>query len=164
MKELLILRHAKSSWDDPALRDHDRPLNKRGRKASKRMGKLLADEDIVPDLIISSTAVRARTTAERAAKASGYDEDIELREALYHASPAAILDEVATVDDGIERLMVVGHNPGMEALTGMLSGVYHRFPTAALMHVRFEDIEAWSQVRGRQATLLGFWLPRILME
>lgn len=164
MKELLILRHAKSSWDDPSLSDHDRPLNKRGRKASKRMGQLLADEDIVPDLILSSTAERAWKTARRAAKSAGYEGEIEAREALYHASAATILGEVAQVDDAHARVMVVGHNPGMEALTGMLSGVFHRFPTAALLHVGFEDMASWSQVRGRQATLLGFWLPRILME
>lgn len=165
MKELLILRHAKSSWKDPSLDDHDRPLNKRGKKAAKRMGQLLADEGIVPDRILSSTAVRARRTAERAAKAAGYGGAIELHRDLYHASPAGIMAEVARTDDDVGRLLVVGHNPGMEVLTGMLTGVYHRFPTGALMHVRFEPpIVRWSQTPGHQATLLGVWLPRMLME
>ena len=164
MKELLIMRHAKSSWDDGSLDDHDRPLNKRGKKAAKRMGRLLDEEGIVPDLILSSTAKRARVTAERVAKAAGYGGPIVLRRDLYHASPSTIMAEVARVDDDVERLLVVGHNPGMEVLTGMLTGVYHRFPTAALMHVRFEPpVLHWAQTPGRQATLLDVWVPRMLM-
>lgn len=162
-RELLILRHGKSSWDDASLADHDRPLKKRGRQAAKRMGTLLREKDIVPDLILSSTAVRARDTARRAAEAAGYDGETQLIEALYHASPSTIMAEVSRVDDAYDRVLVVGHNPGLEVLTGVLTGVYHRFPTAALMHVRFDGIEQWARTPGRQATLLGFWLPRLLM-
>lgn len=164
MRELLILRHAKSSWKDASLADHDRPLNKRGRKAAKRMGQLLREEDILPDHILSSTALRARDTARRAAKAAGFDGEIELRASLYHAAPATIMAEVATTDDEVERLMIVGHNPGFEVLTGVLTGVYHRYPTAALMRVAFEDVTRWADVEGRPGTKLGLWLPRMLME
>ncbi|MDF1702447.1 MAG: histidine phosphatase family protein [Planctomycetota bacterium] len=164
MKELLILRHAKSSWEEDGLPDHERPLNKRGRKASKRMGRLLAEEGLVPDHILSSTAVRARRTAERAAEAAGYEGTIELREALYHASPSTIMEVVGTVDSHVDRLLLVGHNPGLEVLTGVLTSVYHRFPTAALMHVRFDGITDWAEAHGRPAELLDVWLPRLLME
>lgn len=161
-RELLILRHAKSSWKDTTLADHERPLNKRGRKAAKRMGQLLREEEILPDLIITSTAVRARDTARRVAEAAGYDGETIATADLYHASPADVMEEVSRVADTYDRVMVVGHNPGLEVLTGLLTGVYHRFPTAALLHVRF-DRERWAETPGRQATLLGFWLPRLLM-
>ena len=164
MKELLLLRHAKSSWKDTSLGDHDRPLNKRGRAASTRMGQLLADEGIIPDHVLCSTAKRTRQTAKRALKAAGYGGEVTFREELYHASAAEIMQEVARVSDDVERLLVIAHNPGMEVLTGRLTEVYHRFPTGALMHVRYEDLDTWRSAPGRQATLLGVWLPRMLME
>ena len=163
MKELLILRHAKSSWLDESLGDHERPLSKRGRKASKRMGRLLREEDMLPDLILGSTAVRARDTAARVAKAAGYEGEIELREALYHADPSRIMATVATVDDEVDRLLAVGHNPGFEVLTGVLTGVFHRFPTGALLRVGL-DIEHWAQAPGQTGKELGVWLPRMLMD
>ena len=89
MKTLMLLRHAKSSRDDPELDDHDRPLNPRGKGDAKRMGRLIRDEKIVPDLIVSSTAVRARKTAEKVAKQSGYSSAIELEDRLYLSDAAA---------------------------------------------------------------------------
>ncbi len=163
MKELLILRHAKSSWKDASLSDHERPLKKRGRKAAPRMGRLLAAEGLVPDAVLSSTAVRARGTARRAAEAAGFEGEIELREALYHASPDGILREVAGVPDAAERLLVVGHNPGMESLVARLAGMHYRFPTAALAHFRL-DADRWADVPSARAHLAGFWLPRELED
>ena len=91
MKTLLIMRHAKSSWKEQDLPDHDRPLNKRGKNDAPRMGKLLKDEDLVPDLIMSSTAVRAKKTAELVAKTCKYNGKIVLNHSLYGAEPAAYL-------------------------------------------------------------------------
>ena len=89
MKTLLILRHAKSDWETPDVADHDRPLNGRGKRDAPRMGRLLRDENLVPDLIISSTAKRARKTAKLVAEASGYEGEIRLAETLYLAGPEA---------------------------------------------------------------------------
>src|SRR5688500_2653227 len=99
MKTLLILRHAKSSWDDASLDDHERPLNARGRRDAPRMGDLLRDELLVPDLIITSDAVRAHTTALAVAEAAGYIGPIVVEPRLYHASPEDVLAVLATVAD-----------------------------------------------------------------
>src|SRR5688572_5475639 len=115
MKTLLVLRHAKSSWKETALDDHERPLNKRGRRDGPRMGKLIREHGLTPDVIISSDAVRARLTAEAVAAAAGYSREIRLEEALYAASPAdilAVLRTATTTTAG--TVMIVGHNPGLE--------------------------------------------------
>ena len=161
MKTLLILRHAKSSWKDGHLADHDRPLNKRGKRATKLIGGLLEAEDLLPDVILCSTAVRARTTAERVAHRAGYEGSIEFLPALYHAEPQAYLDAVAVVSDSHERVMVVGHNPGLQDLVTVTTGAYERFPTAALAQVEYE-IDAWPQVIDSRGRLVNLWRPREL--
>ena len=92
MKTLLLLRHAKSSWDQPEMKDHDRPLNKRGKKEAPKVGKYLKDNNLVPDLILSSTARRAHDTAQAVAEESGFDKPIELNQDLYMSDPACYLD------------------------------------------------------------------------
>ncbi len=161
MKELLILRHAKSSWKDAGSSDHDRTLNKRGKEAAPRMGTLLADEDLVPDLIVSSTAKRARSTAKRVAEAAGFEGEITQERALYLASTTGILDVIASVPDTVQRLLVVGHNPGFEELVLQLTGSYERFPTGALAHVEL-GIESWREAPTARGRLVGLWRPREL--
>ena len=136
MKTVLILRHAKSSWKHPDLDDHDRPLNRRGLRDAPRIGRLIAGADLVPDLIFSSSAVRARTTAEAVAAESGYTGPIEIKRELYLAEPSVYLELLAGLDDRFGRVMVVGHNPGMADLVEELTGTFDAFPTAALAHVR----------------------------
>ena len=97
MKTLLVLRHAKSSWDDTALDDHERPLNERGRRDGPRMGELVREHRLTPDIIISSDAVRARRTAEAVAKATRYAGEVRLDRLLYLASPADILGVLRTI-------------------------------------------------------------------
>ena len=161
MKHLLLLRHAKSSWADGAVTDHDRPLNKRGLAAAPRMGGLLAEQDLVPQAIVSSTACRAVSTAERAAEAAGYDGPITTEAALYHASPEAILRVLASTPDACERLLLVGHNPGLEELVLHLTGAYERLPTGALAHVEL-GIQSWREAPSARGRLLGLWRPREL--
>jgi len=161
VKTLLILRHAKSSWKNMSLEDHDRPLNKRGKRSAKRMGRLLAQEDLRPDLILSSTAARARKTARRVAAAAGFEGEIELLDEFYHARPMAYLDAVARVSDGLDRVMVVGHNPGLEDLVAETTSAYERMPTAALAQVEYA-IEHWFQVLEARGTLAHIWRPREL--
>ena len=161
MKTLLILRHAKSSWKDLSLPDHDRPLNKRGKSNTKLIGRLIADEDLVPELILCSTAVRARKTAARVAASAGFDGELQLLPQLYHAAPDAYLQEIALVGDEIECVMVVGHNPGLEQLVTETTGAYERFPTAALAQVEYE-IDHWHEVIDRRGRLVNLWRPREL--
>jgi len=133
MKTVMLLRHAKSSWKDSEIADHDRPLNRRGKKTAQQMGRLLSTEDLVPDLILSSTAVRARETAEVVAKGSSYTGSIELLESLYLATARRVLEEARIhAPESVDRLLLVGHNPGMEDLVEILSGRRAAFPTGAL--------------------------------
>jgi phosphohistidine phosphatase len=162
MKLLLILRHGKSSWKDPSLDDHERPLNKRGRRDAPRMGRLVQEEGLVPDLILSSTAVRARATAEAVAEASGYQGTLTLTRELYGAGPTAFLEALSRLDDHYDRVMVVGHNPGLEQLLRTLTHTEHALPTAALAKVEI-DIEAWSELhRLRRGKLVQLWRPKEL--
>lgn len=162
MKTLLILRHAKSSWDHPGLRDHDRPLNPRGRRAAPRMGRFLVERDLVPDRIVSSTAVRARTTAELAAAEFDLEVEIETTRDLYGASPDGYIEVAEAMGGAAERLMLVGHNPGITSLVWQLTGTGEYMPTAALAAVEL-DIEDWSELgSARRGRLIGFWRPKAL--
>lgn len=161
MKTLLILRHAKSSWDDSRLDDHERPLNPRGEEDAPRMGEMVRDGGLMPDLIVSSDAVRARLTAEAMAAAAGYPGTIQLEPRLYHATAAQIVDLLATDLDGDEAtVMIVGHNPGLEELVTRLTGEREDMPTAALAQIVL-PIERWSDLGPTtRGTLEGLWRPK----
>lgn len=164
MKRLFLLRHAKSSWKDPALTDHDRPLNKRGRRDAPRMGKLLSDEDLVPDLILSSTALRARTTAELAAEACGYSGPLELSEDLYHADVPTFLAVLQDLFYDDTSVLIVSHNPGISEFLYALTGQSEEMPTASLALVEL-DIESWWQLDSTtKGKLIRVWRPRELIE
>jgi phosphohistidine phosphatase len=163
MKTLLVLRHAKSSWDDASLDDHERPLNARGRRDAPRMGDLLRTERLVPGLIISSDAVRAHATAVAVAEAAGYGGEIVMEPLLYHAGPEdaiAVLQSVA--DAGADTVMIVGHNPGLEELVEQLTSESHDLPTAALVHLTL-PIDSWRELSAdTRATLVRLWRPKEL--
>lgn len=162
MKTLLILRHAKSSWKQPALDDHDRPLSPRGARDAPRMGALLRRRGLTPDLIVSSTAVRARTTANRVADRSGCGGGVRLDRRLYLARPETIAAVAGDLGGGATRLLVVGHNPGLEELVARLTGAAEILPTAALAQVRL-PIDAWSGLStSTRGALVGLWRPREL--
>ena len=163
MKTLLILRHAKSSWDDSSLDDRDRPLNARGRRDAPRVGDLLRDERLTPDLIITSDAVRAHATAVAVAEAAGHTRDIVADSLLYHASPEDILAVLETVDDASgNTVMIVGHNPGLEDLIEQLTGERHDMPTAALAQLAL-PISSWGELSAStRATLVNLWRPKEL--
>ena len=122
MKTLLLMRHAKSSWDNARLSDYERPLNERGRRDAPRMGELLRREGLTPDLIVASSAKRAATTAELVALELSLDSDIRYTEQLYLAEPDAYITLARQLDDGIETLLMVGHNPGIQELVERLTG------------------------------------------
>src|SRR6188474_2183474 len=132
MKILLLLRHAKSSWKDDALDDHDRPLNERGKKEAPKMGQLLLEEHLLPDIILSSDAKRARRTVEKVCEAAGYRGETVLTSELYLANTATYLKALSRLPDQVSRALVVGHNPGMEQLLELLTERYEPMTTAAL--------------------------------
>ena len=113
MKTLLLLRHAKSSWSTP-MGDHDRPLNARGKEAAPRMGELLHELNLQPDLIICSTAKRARSTAKRVVKAANYKNVLIHEDLLYAATVGEVLSVIRQTPDTCDRLLIIGHNPSME--------------------------------------------------
>ena len=121
MKTLLILRHAKSDWGNSQLSDHERPLNKRGKYDAPRMGAWLKQQDLVPELIISSTAERALTTAELVALAADFDGELRTERSFYLAGPPTYVEQLNELPNSYERVMVVGHNPGMEELVSLLT-------------------------------------------
>ncbi|WP_419661132.1 SixA: phosphohistidine phosphatase [Desulfosarcina variabilis str. Montpellier] len=147
MKTLYILRHAKSSWKDPSLSDHQRPLNKRGKRNVPDMGARLKARRIKPDLIISSDARRALDTAVPIARMIGVDPTtIRHQPALYHATQAQILKLVKGLDDRFRQVMVVGHNPGLTDLANrFLSQTISNLPTAGIVELQF-DVDAWQAI------------------
>jgi phosphohistidine phosphatase len=163
MRVLLILRHAKSSWKSDALGDHERPLNPRGVRDAPRMGALLEEQDLVPDLIISSDAVRARMTAEAVVKTSGYAAEIVFDPRLYLASPDDIIAVLrSTPSAGARTVMIVGHNPGLEDLVAQLTGEEREFPTAALAAISL-PLERWNDLAtDSRGALLALWRPKDL--
>ena len=123
MKTIYLLRHAKSSWDDSSLPDHDRPLNGRGRSAAPRVGAHMRAEGYLPDLVLCSTATRTRLTLEGVLSELEVEPAIEFEEELYLAAPSEMLDLVRSVPDTVESVLLVGHNPG----TGMLAATAQTF-------------------------------------
>ena len=163
MKTLLLLRHAKSSWEDRSLSDHDRPLSERGERDAPRMGQLLRSEGLWPDLILSSTARRARRTAELLVAdpdEDAPDDDTDLRylSELYLADPEDYLVAVRRVGGRAESVLVVGHNPGLEMLLQSLTDEWHRLPTAALARIDL-PIDAWTDLEPGGGELAGLWRP-----
>ena len=163
MKTLLILRHAKSSWNDPTVDDHERTLNARGQKDAPRMGDLLRELRLVPDVIISSDAVRAQLTAEAVAEAIGFTGEIRLDRNLYLASPADIVAVLCTVETSAARtVMIVGHNPGLEQLVELLTGEPNDLPTAALAQIAL-PIRRWRDLTAStRGSLVDLWRPKDL--
>ena len=162
MKTLLVLRHAKSSWDDSARDDHERPLSKRGQRDGPRMGELVRDNGLIPDIVISSDAVRARQTAEAVAESARYEGEILLDQNLYMAGPADILSLLRTVRKNAETVMIVGHNPGLEELVERLTGKPQDLPTAALAQIVL-PIDQWRDLKlSTRGTLMGHWRPKEL--
>lgn len=162
MKTLLILRHAKSSWDNPTLSDYDRPLNKRGKRDAPRMGKHIQEQGLVPDCILTSSAKRARKTAKRVAKACGYKGKRKKLDSFYHALPGVYYDKLQTLSNEYESVMVVGHNPTMEHLVTNLTGESVTMPTTALAHIEL-PIEHWKALDiYSKCNLLNLWTPKTL--
>lgn len=164
LKRLILLRHGKSDWDADYDRDHDRPLNPRGIRSAEAVGRFLAGAGQVPDLVITSTAVRARTTTELAAAAGGWSSNIQQSADLYGASAGDVLAVVQGVSDGVERLCLVGHNPTWEMLASALIGggsVQMKTATAAAIDFMTRGWRNIAPGRGSMAWLLQ---PRLITD
>ena len=163
MKTLLLLRHAKSSWDNDKLDDHERPLNARGRRDAPRMGEFLRERRLIPDVIISSDAVRTRLTAEAAAKKARYKGYILFESRLYMASPADVVTVLNKVrEPTADTVMIVGHNPTLEELVAQLTGEPQDMPTAALARIEL-PIDRWRDLDlSTRGKLSGLWRPKEL--
>ncbi|MCA1589349.1 MAG: histidine phosphatase family protein [Acidobacteria bacterium] len=163
MKTLFILRHAKSSWDDPNLADFERPLNQRGQKAAPFMGELMTARKLVPDLIMSSPARRARETAELVKKNGDLDGEIVFEEKIYEAGPSALLKVIANLDERFECVLLVGHNPVSEELVRILTGRSESMPTAALAVIDL-NIGKWADIAAQAGTLRFVIKPKQEMK
>jgi len=160
VKRLLILRHAKSSWADSSQDDWDRPLNERGQGDAPRAGQWLRQRAIVPDVIVTSDAVRARSTADAVAAALGYTQRIVAHPSLYLAEPKVAIDVLREVAGEARVVLVVGHNPGLEGLVYELTGESHQMVTTGLVVVDL-PIDRWSDLdRDAAGTMADTWQPR----
>jgi phosphohistidine phosphatase len=161
MRQILLIRHAKSAWDNPHLSDHDRPLSPRGLRDAPSMAKRLKSKSIIPDLILSSTATRAKQTAEITALNLDLDPSIiQLNQALYHASPKTILRQIAALTDpSIRTLFLIGHNPGFNDLIGYLGGDIDNLPTAGQFGFNLK-IDHWHEISRERAEVWYFDYPK----
>jgi phosphohistidine phosphatase len=167
MKRLYLLRHAKSSWKDVSLADHDRPLAGRGRRASKSMARHLRDRGVEPDLVLCSTARRARETLDRITPALGTPA-IEIDPDLYGASGHGLLERLRSVPDAIESVMLIGHNPAMEELAIDLArpspaaiDLAAKYPTGALAVLTL-PVSTWHELGHGRGELVELVKPRDL--
>jgi phosphohistidine phosphatase len=166
VRRLHLLRHAKSSWDDASLPDHDRPLSPRGIRAAEQMRRWLDDNDVRPGIALCSTAVRTRETLEHVLPALGGPRVI-VEAGLYHASAESLLEHVYALPDETGEAMFVGHNPGLERLVRLLAepsalhDTMEKFPTGALATLESAG-RTWRELQPGSMTLTGLVLPRTL--
>ena len=158
MKSVILFRHGKSDWDAVYNTDHNRPLAKRGIKAAKRMGEYLADLDQMPDLVISSTAVRAKTTVQLAMETGEWSSEFKLDRSIYGGSSGTLLDLLYNINDSMGVACLVGHEPTFSSfISNCTNSGWIRFPTASMARLDFE-VSAWKEIRFGQGTLA--WLTR----
>jgi phosphohistidine phosphatase len=165
MKTITLLRHGKSDWSAPFSTDYDRPLKPRGRKDAALVGQYLLSLDLVPEIIVSSPARRARHTAELFAEAMDFDGELEWEGAIYDANSAELMSIVRRLSDSYHHAALVGHNPGFEELCCRLVGTDPNapaggihMPTAAVAHV-FLDVASWRDVQAGSGQLQWLTTP-----
>ncbi len=165
---LILVRHAKSSWDTPALRDHDRPLNRRGYRDCRRIGAFLRDSQLLPDEVLLSTARRCVETWDGIREAAELDVSARIEGSLYHAGAIGMLDTLRTATGDL--VLLIGHNPGMAGLAsglvaeaGSIHADFRRYPTSATTVLDF-DIDSWRQVDAGTGTFVIFRIPRELRD
>ena len=172
MKTLILMRHAKSSWKDRTLDDHDRPLKKRGRKAAPVMARWLEERGLVPDVVLCSSARRTCETLERMRAAAPSLPEPRVSRGLYEAGPAALLGAVQALPASCGTVLLIGHQPGLGELLRLLAGrlrsaelrrAFEKFPTAAAA-VLEANVAAWTDLRAECAEFASFAAPRELAD
>jgi phosphohistidine phosphatase len=173
MKRLILLRHAKSSWNDPVERDFDRPLNAKGKRAAETMGRHMREEGVAFDAAIASPAIRVVETLQYVGKGYGEPIEPEWDRRAYLASNVTLLDIVHEASDDVDALLLSGHNSGLEDLVLLLvpdargdtlrEAVEEKFPTCSLAEMEF-DADSWADIRPATGRLLRFVRPRDLAE
>lgn len=161
MKTLFLLRHAKSSWNDASLTDFERPLNERGQHAAPLIGEFMRRQKLRPDLILCSPAERARQTIALINQAAAFKAELRYDERIYAATRARLQAIISQIDDSVGKVLLVGHNPGLEELIESLTGEVLRMPTAALAHITL-NIERWSETREQCGQLIRQIKPKEL--
>lgn len=164
MKTLLIMRHGKSSWKHKDLADHERPLAKRGVRDSGMMGEFIREKELTPQLILSSTAVRTIQTAQIFSEVDGFHGNTIALDSLYLAEAEIYVQELKKLSDEYERVMVIGHNPGLETLLQMITGRIEALPTGVIAYVSL-PISKWAELEGdAEGELIQLWRPKELRE
>jgi phosphohistidine phosphatase len=163
MKTLLLLRHAKSSWNDSGLQDFDRPLNGRGRKAAEAIGRFIRKQRVAPDLLLSSPALRARETIETIMKTAKLQSELRFDQRIYEAGPLRLLEVVSQIEEDRSTVLLVGHNPGMEELLQLLTGSTEHMATGTLAKINFKAA-SWSKVLEEKGSLDWIVKPKELAE
>lgn len=163
MKTIYIVRHAKSSWDNPSLTDHDRPLADTGIAKTKLIVEYLLKKNVRPELMISSSAVRARETAKLMAAGLGYPVDkIRIEDKLYHASPDSIADEMYALADNINSVMIFGHNPTLTYFVNQyLEPSIENLPTSGVVAIEF-NTEMWNQIASSKNFIRFTIFPKMI--
>lgn len=159
MKKLYIIRHAKSSWKNLTLDDFDRSLNKRGQKDAPFMGKILKKKGVFPDAIISSPALRAKTTAQSIAKEVGFTKSILYIEKIYEASKGDLYDVVKSIDDKYETVFLFGHNPGLNMFVESLVDFHGNIPTCGIVELEI-DCKKNKDINASCTKLISFDYPK----
>jgi len=160
MQTLMLLRHAKSSWDDSSLPDAERPLNERGMRDAPRVGNWMYQQKLKrPDALVCSPAVRTRQTMKLVVQAAGIQCPARLDERIYQASVADLLDVIKDAPETCDCLMLIGHNPGIAELLDHLTNEHHSMPTAALAIIEI-DAMTWRDIAAKTNRLTHFIKPR----
>jgi len=169
MRCVLLLRHAKSSWKDCGLADHDRPLAPRGRRATKLLREHLRRESVAPAVILCSSARRTRETLKRIGPALAKEVPVRIERELYAAPAPRLLERLRALDDEVDSVLVIGHNPGLQQLALSLSGggeqldaMRRKYPTGALATLEFGG--SWSELEPGSAELTDFVTPKRLAK
>ena len=160
MKELILIRHAKSSWSNPLLEDFERPLNKRGAKNAPFMAKILKQKELNPDLIISSPSKRTKDTLDFFIKEFNYKDEIIFKESIYEAPFENLLKVVKNIDDKHKTIFLFGHNPGFNDLADFLLGRFEdNIPTCGVLKINF-DTNYWKNISKDNSKLIFFNFPK----
>jgi phosphohistidine phosphatase len=159
VKKVYIIRHAKSSWKDETLDDFERTLNKRGKSNAVMMGSLLKEKNIMPDIILSSPAKRAKITAEIIAKKVDYLKDIVFDDGVYESTQSKLHKILTKVDDKNGILFLVGHNPSLNMLVEGYVELNENIPTCGVVEIEFE-CDKWADIDAKNAKLISFDYPK----